>query len=80
MSKLLTDTSSYRDAGYEQATFDAIEARNIRVRQFLESPLADHLSAMEDSESLDVSGGTLLNVEAIREEITNLAGFLGQRL
>ena len=73
MSKLLVDTSGYCEAGYEQASIDAVEARNAMVRQFLASPLADHLLSMEDSELLDASGGTLLDVASIREEISSRA-------
>ena len=71
MSKLLTDTSGYREAGYEQATIDVAEARNEMVRQFLESPMGGHLLSMEECDSLDASGGTLLNTESIHEEISN---------
>ena len=73
MSKLLTDTSGYREAGFEQATIDVAEARNEMVRQFLESPIGDHLQSMEERDSLDASGGTLLNIASIHEEITNSA-------
>lgn len=43
------------------------------VRQFLASPLAEHLKLIDDSNSEDASGGTLLNTESIKEEIENLA-------